>query len=889
MIGRTLNQFKVTRRLGRGGMGEVFVAEDTRLRRQVALKVLPASMADDPERRARFEREARSVAALNHPNIVTIHSVEQAGGVHFITMELVEGQTLTETIPRNGFSLGRFFELAVPLADAVAAAHAGGITHRDLKPDNIMVSKEGRLKVLDFGLAKLRESAPEAPARTQAPTVAQTEEGVILGTVAYMSPEQAEGKPIDHRSDIFSLGVVLYQMATGEAPFKGDTKVSLISSILRDIPPPVTDLNRALPRHLGRIIKRCLAKEPQRRAQSALDLRNELAELQEEVASGATLPVGQASTGSRGRRWALTALVGVGAAVVILTAGYFLRFSGSAVPPDAPAPLQATFTKLTDPAGVEFYVTLSPDGRTVAYAAGTVGNQDIFVQRVGGRNPMNLTGDCKKPDTMPAFSPDGDRIVFRSECEGGGLFVMGATGESIRRLTDFGFHPAWSPDGREIVFADGFFVDPRGRGSSTSALWIVKVATGETRKIFDGDAVQPSWSPHGARIAYWGLPESGGGQRDIYTIALDGTGRVPVTLDVPVDWNPVWGPDGKYLYFVSDRSGTMNLWRVLIDETSGEVTGPPRQITTGVSAWSQHPGFSRDGRRLAYVSMVLANDLYRVGFDPATRTVLGAPDRVPGLSSVNGGCAPSPDGEWLACATAGKQEDIIVARTDGTGRRRLTNDSFKDRLPRWSPDGKKLVFYSDRGGKYEIWTIAPDGTGLRRLSDAAGSDLLYPVFSPDGKRMIVSDLDKKTTLIVDPARPWSEQSPRALDPVDDEGRGFIALRWSPDGRALSGPIIDKDGTNAGNAIYDLDSGEYRSVSASSSPLEWLPGGRGLLFANASEIQLFDETAGTTRDLLSMDNIQGLSIHVSSDGKTLYFAGGPMEADVWLMELKEGRF
>ena len=323
MIGKTLAHYEVVATLGKGGMGEVYVAQDTKLQRRVALKVLPKETAADPERRSRFEREARAVAALSHPNIVTVHSVEEADGVHFITMELVEGRTLSKMLPRNGFPLGELLNIAIPLADAVSSAHRSGITHRDLKPDNIMVDNEGRLRVLDFGLAKLHDPVGSEEGMTQAPTAAvETEEGKILGTVAYMSPEQAEGKTVDPRSDVFSLGTILHEMATGERPFRGDTKMSTIGSILKDQPASVTERNPSLPRHLGRIVRRCLAKDPDRRYQTALDLRNELEHLKAEIDSGEHgAEPGQA--GGSGRRWvwvsgAVIAVLAVVLSVIVL-------------------------------------------------------------------------------------------------------------------------------------------------------------------------------------------------------------------------------------------------------------------------------------------------------------------------------------------------------------------------------------------------------------------------------------------------------------------------------------------------------------------------------------------------------------------------------------------
>jgi len=333
MVGKTLSQFRITARLGAGGMGEVYLAEDTRLKRKVAIKVLPEEMATDPQRLERFQREAEAVAALNHPNIVAIHEVGEADSVHFLVMELVEGRQLGEVIPSGGLTLDKLFGFAIPLADALAAAHDKGILHRDLKPGNVMVNEEGRVKVLDFGLAKLRERSDDQGDQTHLATDSITQEGLILGTAAYMSPEQAEGKTIDHRSDIFSLGVVLYEMATGNRPFKGDTNLSLLSSILKDKPQPVSEVKTGLPRHLGRIILRCLEKDPERRPQSAKDVRNELEGLRSEVVSGeiATGPNLAAPAPTAGKRKGLIA-AGVAVAVIVLMAA--LYFSKS--PPETP-------------------------------------------------------------------------------------------------------------------------------------------------------------------------------------------------------------------------------------------------------------------------------------------------------------------------------------------------------------------------------------------------------------------------------------------------------------------------------------------------------------------------------------------------------------------------
>jgi serine/threonine-protein kinase len=334
LIGTTLAHFKIRARLGRGGMGEVYLAEDTKLDRQVALKLLPEELADDPERLKRLVREAKALAALDHPHIVTIFSVDEDHGVHFLTMAYVEGESLDSLIPEDGLPVARLLELAVPLSDALRAAHDRGIIHRDLKPSNVMVDREGRLRVLDFGLAKRDTSrvGELSQATTQGLTEQMTREGAILGSYPYMSPEQAEGRPIDARSDLFSLGVVLYEMATGRRPFQGDTGLALVTSILRDEPPALTEVKPSLPRRFEQILDRCLAKDPDERFQSAEELRDELRKLGDEVVSG-TAAIGPSRFArSRGSHWGRVILLAAGALVVVLALGWVW---GSRRPPPA--------------------------------------------------------------------------------------------------------------------------------------------------------------------------------------------------------------------------------------------------------------------------------------------------------------------------------------------------------------------------------------------------------------------------------------------------------------------------------------------------------------------------------------------------------------------------
>ena len=433
MKGSLFGHYKILRRLGRGGMGEVWAAEDTKLNRQVALKVLPPEMAANPERVERFEREAKAVAGPDHPNIVTIYSVEEADGVHFITMQLVEGKTLAALTPRNGFPLEKVFDLAIPLADAISAAHQQGIVHRDLKPSNIMVSDDGSVKVLDFGLAKLVEKPLWDEAGSQLSTALHghgpetlTEEGKILGTVTFMSPEQMEGKPVDHRTDIFSLGIIFYKMATGEHPFKGDSMASLMSAIIKDTPTPVSDVNRALPRHLGRIIKHALEKDPEHRFQSAKDLRNELGELRKEV-EFATPLTGTSLAHPALRKPGKLSLALAGALLLLI--GYFLvpRGENSEVPGVEPRPGVAAGRQRIAVLPLE---NLGPEEEEY-FAAGITDEITSRLASISSLGVISRTSAMQYKENRPSTQQIGEELGVDYILEG---TVRWARGEDANRV-----------------------------------------------------------------------------------------------------------------------------------------------------------------------------------------------------------------------------------------------------------------------------------------------------------------------------------------------------------------------------------------------------------------------------------------------------------------------
>ena len=709
VIGKTLAHYQITEKIGAGGMGEVYRATDTKLGRDVALKILPATAASSPESRQRFEREARTIASLQHPHIVTIHSVEEVEGVAFLTMELVKGKTLAELIPRDGMPLDRLFDIGIPLADAVQAAHEKGVIHRDLKPGNVMIDDAGHLKVLDFGLAKLVPAAGD-----DEKTVADDEvtaEGRVIGTVAYMSPEQAEGKELDARSDIFSLGVVLYQLVTGHRPFEGDTPISTMSAILRHDPPSVTAL-KPLPRHLGRIIQRCLQKSPDRRFQTARDVCNELEGLRQRSGVGRG-GVGVRRIGSDaggGRSEAATApatWLWITAAALIAIPSTWWALSRKNEP--APTtPLHLEVTKLTSAVGVEYVGSWSPDGSFFAYSHSANGPLDIFIQATAGGDPVRLV-ESDYDDFPPAWSPDNRWIAFMS-ARGGteAIYLVPPLGGTIRHLADTGypihttdliaFGPTpWSPDGSRLVFT-------RKEGSG-AALWVIDVATGEETRLSGGPEANDggaAWSFNGDSIAFlritrglygiWVVSAQGGEPRQVY----EGPGHEYVGLS--------WAPDDRSVVFVSDREGSGDdLWAVEVD--SGDI----RRLTSGVSE-KEGVCVSRDGR-LLMSDFTHQTDVYLQDIES------GEVRRLTMHTATNFEAQVSPQGDRLAYMSdrSGNLEILILDLESGR-EVQLTDHEGVDQSPTWSPDGRTLVFESTRSGERRLWSLSTRRGGPRASS-----------------------------------------------------------------------------------------------------------------------------------------------------------------------------
>ena len=871
--GGRLGPYEIVGQIGAGGMGEVYRAKDPRLGRDVAIKVLPATFSADADRLRRFEQEAKAAGLLNHPNITAVYDIGDASGAPYVVQELLEGETLRSVLAGGRLAPRKSVDYGIQIARGLAAAHEKGIVHRDLKPENVFVTRDGRLKILDFGLAKLTQvDAPDSPA-TNLPTETRgTEPGVVLGTIGYMSPEQVRGRPADARSDIFSFGAILYEMLSGARAFRGDSAADTMSAILREDPPDLSVTNQAISPELERVVRHCLEKSPEQRFHSASDVAFDL-----EALSGpsGTRITGRAVERPRGRvlRWSAAAL----AAAFLFAGAFRVGMSRGRTAPGSPA-VRARFAPLTSHTGLDDEPVLAPDGKLLAYVCRTSGNADICVLRVGGTNPIDLTKDEPADDTEPSFSPDGSQIAFRSERQGGGIFLVGATGESIRRLTDTGFSPAWSPDGKEIVFATEHGDDPLDR-AGVSQLWSVDVSSGRTQRLFDGDAVQPSISPHALRIAYWALPV--GSRRQIFTIPKQGLKAgekaVPVTEGETVDWDPVWSPDGRFLYFGSDRGGTLNLWRVAIDEATGKTLGPPEPLTTP-SRWSGFFSISSDGHRIAYLSRHPVTSVERVTFDPVAGRTAGTPTTILRGSLILTEPDISPDGEWIVLRSLGSQDHLYLLKPDGTIIRQITADAHRDREPMWSPDGKRIAFHSDRSGQYQAWTIQPDGSGLTQLTDAKRHEVLGIRWSPDGTRF--SWEDGTEAGVYDLSKPKGEGAYESL-PRISETRAFFPTAWSRDGRSLIGSALE-----GGVWVYSLDSRHFEKWTDRGDWPVVLRDNR-LLLLERGKLFLYDRTRNTFTAVL--DEASGpriASFAVSKDNRWLCLTRTSSEGDVWMATLED---
>jgi eukaryotic-like serine/threonine-protein kinase len=711
--GTRLGPYEILASIGAGGMGEVYRARDTRLGRDVALKILPAAFANDEARRARFSQEARTAGSLNHPGIVAVYDIGLADGAFYIATELVQGPTLRAILDEGALPQRKVVALAVQIAEAMTAAHATGITHRDLKPENLMVTVEGRAKILDFGLARQAVSAASADAPTR--TQAITEEGAVIGTMGYMAPEQLRGKQVDARSDIFSFGAILYEMVAGRRAFQRDTAADSISAILREDPP---ELPATAPPGLSQIVFRCLEKEPANRFQSAADLAFALGSL-----SGTAM---QPARMTRPKRtwipWAIAA-----AALLLAPAAWLLK-------PD-PDPLVYRVTPATALAGMAMHPALSPDGKQLAFdwEGEPAGPEGVYVKLLtGGSQPLRVS-PADQVSSYPCWSPDGSRIAYlRADARETSVFAVPPIGGPERRI---GHYPGpavsaidWSPDGKWIAVtaADG----------AGGSLLLISVETGETRKLTSPSGtirdVSPKFSPDGSALAFARETSNFSAQLEWMPLRRDGTpAGQPLRIGTR-NWYSLsldWFPDGKSIVVAEVFGAVARYWKTPLRGDRPVLLPLELKRSATITGSGQ---VAVRGARMVTIAVTSQSTLGRLlrnqtsgRWGPADFYNSSSSEAEPEFSS---------DGKWVAfrSSRSGLWE-IWRSKPDGSAALPITS-SEGDRLgdPRWSPDGQSIVFSIPRQGFSHVYVVGSEGGPMRRVTDGPSNEA-RPSFSSDGK------------------------------------------------------------------------------------------------------------------------------------------------------------
>jgi Tol biopolymer transport system component len=865
-------------------MGEVYKARDTRLERTVAVKVLPDRLAEDPEALSRFVREAKAVATLSHPNILAIHDFGREGSVAYAVSELLEGETLREVLASGPLPARKAREYGVQIALGLAAAHEKGIVHRDLKPDNIFLTRDERLKILDFGLAKPVAGPSDAPGETQSPTVSgYTEPGRVMGTVGYMSPEQVRGVPVDHRSDIFSFGSVLYEMLTGRRAFQRETAAETMTAILKEEPPELvgsvaTDASNLVP-----VLRHCLEKKPEKRFQSARDLSFalETASVQTGAAAAAASPsMDRFPVRSSPGRWRLVAALGA-TAVVAALAGYLLHPGRTgATEPDWS---EATLTPLTTDPGYEGEPTFSPDGQTIAYVADREGNFEIYLQQISGGPALNLTRN-PAADIQPAFSPDGREIAFVSNRSGGSdvfhaapglpliggdIWVMPALGGPARRIVENGDYPSWAPDGKSLVYSHGTFRNAR--------IARVPAAGGESRDVpieeaFVARYFFPSLSQDGRWLLY-----QNGFQVEVVP-AAGGKAKVLAQGE-----SPAWGPGSTSVLFTNDTPGkSRTLWRAPFSPVRGELLGPPRPLTFGRGA-DLGAAVSRDGTAIAFSAVDDSLNLEEVPFDAEAGRVTGPAQVLTSGNNHLGIFDPSPDGKAVVfSAEHGARSHLW--RIDAPALPvELTRDAnYSETDPAWSPDGGEIAFSRTAAaasdGSKSLWIMKADGTDPRKVTDYSGE----MVWLPDRKVLVQrGDTVSRLDITSGAAAPIAGLNARTLLSVDRTGQwlAYQSSETGPGGLAAfpiagGAPRVVATGPDQGYHPFFSPSGRWLYFERAHKNLFRVPGpAQG--WANAAPEKVTD-FAGLD---LYIENPR-----ISRDGTKLFYTRGRRTGDIFILRL-----
>jgi serine/threonine protein kinase/Tol biopolymer transport system component len=880
--GTKLGPYEVLSPLGAGGMGEVYRARDARLGREVAIKVLPERLVEDPDALSRFEREAKSVAALSHPNILALHDVGREGRVAYAVMELLEGETLREALSAGPLLPRRAIDYAVQVALGLAAAHEKGIVHRDLKPDNVFVTRDERVKVLDFGLAK-PGAALASTNETESPTVSgYTEPGKVMGTVGYMSPEQVRGLPVDHRSDIFSFGSMLYEMLAGRRAFQRETAAETMTAILREEPPELSETSGPVFASLAPVLHHCLEKKPERRFQSARDLAFALGTASAPSTATPALSAPLQVVPAPPRRFAWIRILSVLAAVAAAAAAGYLLHPSSAVS-SGPDGSDLTVTLLTTDPGYEAEPTFSPDGRTIAYVSDRDGNFEIYLQQISGGPAINLTKNAAA-DIQPAFSPDGREIAFVSNragatdvfhaapglpLVGGDIWIMPALGGPARKIVEKGNFPSWTPDGSEILYVHGSF--------RSCKIARVPAAGGESRDIPIEDAfVARYFYPHLSRDGRWLLYQNGN-QIEVAP-AAGGKGKA-----LGLGMAPAWGFGSASIVYTDDTPGRRGSLRSApFSASRGELSGPSRPLTLG-RVNDLGAVVSPDGTAVAFSALDDSLNLEELPFDAESGRVLGPPRELTAGSNRVGFFDASPDGKAVIFAAERGATSHLWRIDPPEPAVELTNDpNSSENSPEWSPDGRQIAFLRahtalrENAAESSLWLMRPDGTNPRRVVDSSGS----MIWLPDGRALIQrGDSLERRDLATGASEPVPGPNVRTLLAVDQAGRWLAYQTFSNGAMTLMGvPVI-------GGTPRPISTAPYEAYHPFFSP-----SGRWLYFQPGHK-NLY-RVPGPTQDWKiappeKVTDFSGLDLYIEDpricrDGTKLFYTRGRRTGDIVIL-------
>ena len=784
MKNRTLGNYQILDTLGSGGMGEVYKARDTRLNRLVAIKVLRNDLAANASHTQRFIQEAKSASALNHQNIVTIYDVFQYEGMDCLVMEYIAGKTLHALIPREGMRWNEALRIAAQVAEGLRKAHSAGIIHRDIKPSNVMVPADGPVKILDFGLAKLTESEVLTGDDATRTAGSVTQEGAVVGTVSYMSPEQAQGRPVDSRSDIFSFGSMLYEMLTGRRAFQEDSVVGTLAAILHNDAAP--SASPGVPRALLRVLFKCLQKKPEDRWQDMGDVKQLLEDVAKDNETtapslGDAQSSRQAAGAQRARAFGWPAMAAACTAGAILAYTAFRLLPGTGT---SRAANGAVLRMLTADGGLTGYPAISRDGKLVAFASDRAkeDNLDIWVQQIGGRDPIRLTKD-PADESDPAFSPDGTMIAFRSEKDGGGIYLVPALGGSPVLLAPLGRHPRFSPDSRWVAYSVG---GEAVSNPGSAGVFIVNSGGGVPRAIHPemATATNPAWSsrsdrllvlgrkdgtaPARAELDWWILPIEGGTAQRTGTFArLDAQKlmrtQFPQVFPTALDWRE---EGGDRILFNALSGDAANLW-----EISLVGTGEAQRLTLGPGL-HRHASWSGDARRLIFTAEELNFDIWLQSLNPATGASSGPMTRLTDEATEELTPSISWDAAKIAYVSHGPDSWSlrIRDRASGTERTLLSSPTWLY-TARLSGDGARILYTS---AGYDLLSIPSAGGAAQKLCDRCGTTMGA---SSDGREILYEPTENEDVLMYDSARRATVR---------------LAVRASPD-LILSSSRFSRDG------------------------------------------------------------------------------------------------